>query len=78
MQFAEKEIREWADKIELADLTLAELDYRLLSTLESIYSSNGHLTGLAMKGGTAQTNQFRRRHWDTNGAGHASKRANQT
>jgi len=53
MQFAEKEIREWADKIELADLTLAELDYRLLSTLESIYSSNGHLTGLAMKGGTA-------------------------
>ena len=53
MQFTEKEIREWADKIELADLTLAELDYRLTSALESIYLLNGMMTELVMKGGTA-------------------------
>jgi len=53
MQFTEKEIREWADKIELADLTLAELDYRLISALESIYLLNGMMTELVMKGGTA-------------------------
>ena len=53
MQFTEKEIREWADKSELADLTLAELDYRLSSALESIYLLNGMMTELVMKGGTA-------------------------
>jgi predicted nucleotidyltransferase component of viral defense system len=53
MQLTEQEIRKWADKSEIADLTLAELDYRLISALESIYHINGMSTELVMKGGTA-------------------------
>lgn len=47
------DVKVWADEQGLPDLLFAELDYRLVKTLEALYS-NGFLSErLCMKGGTA-------------------------
>ena len=47
------DVKVWADEQRLPDLLFAELDYRLLKTLEAFYSNDFLSKRLCMKGGTA-------------------------
>jgi predicted nucleotidyltransferase component of viral defense system len=47
------DVRVWADEQGLSDLLFAELDYRLVKTLEAIYRDDFLSKRLCMKGGTA-------------------------
>lgn len=46
-------IRNWADKIGIDDLVLAEQDFRLVNLLRAIYSDSFLMNRLYLKGGTA-------------------------
>ena len=53
IRLTDHDVKVWADDQGLPDLLFAELDYRLVKTLEALYS-NGFLSErLCMKGGTA-------------------------
>ena len=47
------DVKVWADEQGLPDLLFAELDYRLVKTLEALYSDDFLSKRLCMKGGTA-------------------------
>ncbi len=47
------DVKVWADEQGLPDLLFAELDYRLVKTLEALYSNDFLSERLCMKGGTA-------------------------
>lgn len=53
LRLTETSVRSWADEHGLADLLLAELDYRLVKALEAIYGDDYLAERLYMKGGTA-------------------------
>jgi predicted nucleotidyltransferase component of viral defense system len=47
------DVRVWADEQGVPDLLFAELDYRLVKTLEALYGDDFLSKRLCMKGGTA-------------------------
>lgn len=53
LRLTETRVRRWADEHDLADLLLAELDYRLVHALSAIYGSSFLKERLCVKGGTA-------------------------
>lgn len=53
MDVTTRAIRTWADEKGIPDLTLAELDYRLLHALQAIYADRFLADRLYLKGGTA-------------------------
>jgi predicted nucleotidyltransferase component of viral defense system len=53
LRLTETRVRSWADEHDLADLLLAELDYRLVQALNAIYGNSFLKERLCMKGGTA-------------------------
>ena len=53
MQITARIIRNWADEGGIPDLTLAELDYRLVHALQAIYADSFLRDRLYLKGGTA-------------------------
>jgi len=53
MQLTARILRNWADEGGIPDLTLAELDYRLVHALRAIYSDPFLRDRLCLKGGTA-------------------------
>ena len=53
MQVTARFIRNWADEGGIPDLTLAELDYRLVHALQAIYADPFLRDRLCLKGGTA-------------------------
>jgi len=53
MQITTRLIRNWADEGGIPDLTLAELDYRLVYALQAIYADPFLRDRLCLKGGTA-------------------------
>ncbi|MBC8506112.1 MAG: nucleotidyl transferase AbiEii/AbiGii toxin family protein [Chloroflexi bacterium] len=53
MEITTRAIRTWADEYDVPDLTLAELDYRLVHALQAIYADPFLRARLYLKGGTA-------------------------
>ncbi|HSJ52761.1 MAG TPA: nucleotidyl transferase AbiEii/AbiGii toxin family protein [Anaerolineae bacterium] len=53
MQITTRILRNWADEGNIPDLTLAELDYRLVHALQAIFSDPFLRARLCLKGGTA-------------------------
>jgi predicted nucleotidyltransferase component of viral defense system len=53
MQITARILRNWADEGDIPDLTLAELDYRLVHALRAIYTDPFLRDRLYLKGGTA-------------------------
>jgi predicted nucleotidyltransferase component of viral defense system len=53
LRLTERDLRVWADEQDISDLLFAELDYRLVKTLETFYSNDFLSKRLCMKGGTA-------------------------
>lgn len=53
LSLTEREVRSWADEEGFANLLLAELDYRLVQTLNMLYQDKFLAERLYMKGGTA-------------------------
>jgi predicted nucleotidyltransferase component of viral defense system len=53
MQITVRILRNWADEGGIPDLTLAELDYRLVHALSAIYTDPFLRDRLYLKGGTA-------------------------
>ena len=53
MQITARILRNWADEGGIPDLTLAELDYRLVHALHAIYTDPFLRDRLYLKGGTA-------------------------
>ena len=53
MDLTTRAIRIWADENAIPDLTLAELDYRLVHVLRAIYADPFLRDRLCLKGGTA-------------------------
>lgn len=53
MRLTPRLIRAWADQNRIPDLTLAELDYRLVHGLQAIYDQPFLRQRLCLKGGTA-------------------------
>jgi len=53
MQITARILRNWADEGDIPDLTLAELDYRLVHALHAIYTDPFLRDRLCLKGGTA-------------------------
>ena len=63
MQVTMRALRNWADEEGIPDLTLAELDYRLVHALHAIYTDRFWSDRLCIKGGIASmskatTSQF--------------------
>ena len=58
MQVTARIIRNWADEGGIPDLTLAELDYRLVYALQAIYADPFLRDRLYLKGGTALNKLF--------------------
>lgn len=52
LKLTEREVRSWADEQGFADLSLSELDYRLMQTLDMLYQDNFLSERLYLKGGT--------------------------
>ena len=50
-ELTETKIKKWSAEIEIADLSLTELDIRLMDTLHRLYSDNFLSTRLYLKGG---------------------------
>ena len=53
MKLTNHDVKVWADEQSLPDLLFAELDYRLVKTLQALYSDDFLSKRLCMKGGTA-------------------------
>ncbi len=53
MRLTNHDVKVWADEQNLPDLLFAELDYRLVKTLQALYSNDFLSKRLCMKGGTA-------------------------
>ena len=53
MKLTNHDVKVWADEQNLPDLLFAELDYRLVKTLQALYSDDFLSKRLCMKGGTA-------------------------
>jgi predicted nucleotidyltransferase component of viral defense system len=53
MRLTNHDVKVWADEQSLPDLLFAELDYRLVKTLQALYSDDFLSERLCMKGGTA-------------------------
>ena len=53
MRLTNHDVKVWADEQSLPDLLFAELDYRLVKTLQALYSDDFLSKRLCMKGGTA-------------------------
>lgn len=53
MQVTTRTIRNWADEGGIPDLTLAELDFRLVHALQAVYADSFLRDRLLLKGGTA-------------------------
>jgi predicted nucleotidyltransferase component of viral defense system len=53
LRLTERDLRVWADEQGISDLLFAELDYRLVKTLEALYGDDFLSKRLCMKGGTA-------------------------
>ena len=53
MEITTRAIRTWADENDVPDLTLAELDYRLVYALQAICADPFLRNRLYLKGGTA-------------------------
>lgn len=58
MRLTSHDLRTWADDQHIADLALAELDYRLTQALDAIYSDPFLRERLYLKGGTALNKLF--------------------
>lgn len=52
LRLTERDLRNWADEQEFADLSLSELDYRLTQTLNMLYQDSFLSERLYLKGGT--------------------------
>src|SRR4030065_1481262 len=53
LRLTERDLRVWADEQGMSDLLFAELDYRLVKSLEAFYRDDFLSKRLCMKGGTA-------------------------
>jgi predicted nucleotidyltransferase component of viral defense system len=53
LRLTERDLRVWADEQGISDLLFAELDYRLVKSLEAFYRDDFLSKRLCMKGGTA-------------------------
>jgi predicted nucleotidyltransferase component of viral defense system len=53
LRLTERDLRVWADEQGISDLLFAELDYRLVKTLEALYRDDFLSKRICMKGGTA-------------------------
>ena len=53
MQVTTRTVRNWADEGGIPDLTLAELDFRLIHALQAVYTDPFLRARLCLKGGTA-------------------------